>query len=270
MVEPPGTAPGSERFITTPVYRHSRPLRDGTLNIGGEELRRKGGLYLVRTDRSGSRLGFASNALVPRTSRGYHRTMTELLPDPPPPPANQNAPLPPPTLSELFRAFFSMALHGFGGVLPWARRAIVDEKRWMTAQEFNEAFAVSQFLPGANVVNLAVIFGGRLHGPAGAAVALAGLLLPPMAIVLALGALYGRYGDIDALQRILAGVAAAAAGLIGAIVIKMAQPLLREGAGALVIAAAGFVAVGVMRWPLPYVLLVLVPLSIALAWWVRR
>ena len=123
-----------------------------------------------------------------------------------------------------------MALHGFGGVLPWARRAIVDEKRWMTAQEFNEAFAVSQFLPGANVVNLAVIFGGRLHGAAGAAVALAGLLLPPMAIVLVLGALYGRYGDIDALQRVLAGVAAAAAGLIGAIVIKMAQPLLREGA----------------------------------------
>ncbi len=208
--------------------------------------------------------------LAPHTARRYHSHMTDLPADPPPPPANQNTPVPPPSLSELFRAFFSMALHGFGGVLPWARRAIVDEKRWMTAQEFNEAFAVSQFLPGANVVNLAVIFGGRLHGPAGAAVALAGLLLPPMAIVLTLGALYGRYGDIDALQRILAGVAAAAAGLIGAIVIKMAQPLLREGAGALVIAAAGFVAVGVMRWPLPYVLLVLAPLSIALAWWVRR
>ena len=73
----------------------------------------------------------------------------------------------------------------------------------------------------------------RLHGAAGAAVALAGLLLPPMAIVLTLGALYARYGDIDALQRVLAGVAAAAAGLIGAIVIKMAQPLLRQGAPAL-------------------------------------
>src|ERR1044072_3556314 len=107
--------------------------------------------------------------------------MTDLLADPPPPPANPNTPAPPPSLSELFAAFFSMALHGFGGVLPWARRAIVDEKRWMTAQEFNEAFAVSQFLPGANVVNLAVIFGGRLHGAAGAAVALAGPLLPPVA-----------------------------------------------------------------------------------------
>ena len=172
----------------------------------------------------------------------------------PPSPANENAPAPPPSVPELFLAFIRMALHGFGGVLPWARRTIVEDKRWMTAQEFNEAFAVSQFLPGANVVNLAVVFGGR----------------PPMAIVLTLGALYQRYGDIDALQRVLGGVAASAAGLIGAVVIKMAAPLLREGALALVIAGLAFAAIGVMRWPLPYVLIVMAPLSIALAWWVRR
>jgi chromate transporter len=181
-----------------------------------------------------------------------------------------SAPVPQPSLSELFRAFFTMALHGFGGVLPWARRTIVDERRWMTAQEFNEAFAVAQFLPGANVVNLAVVFGGRLHGAAGAAVALAGLLLPPMAIVLVLGALYGRFGDLEALQRVLGGLAAAAAGLLGAMVIKMGQPLLRAGAPALIVAALAFVAIGIMRYPLPYVLLVLVPVSIGLAAWVRR
>jgi chromate transporter len=193
--------------------------------------------------------------------------------EPPPsdlPPSDPAPPTANPSLSELFRAFFSMALHGFGGVLPWARRAIVEEKRWMTAQEFNEAFAVSQFLPGANVVNLAVVFGGRLHGPAGAAVALGGLLLPPMVIVLVLGALYGRFGDVDALQRVLAGLAAAAAGLIGAMVIKMSLPLFREGVPAIIIAALGFAAVGFLRWPLPYVLLMLAPVSIAIAWWMRR
>jgi chromate transporter len=120
------------------------------------------------------------------------------------------------------------------------------------------------------VVNLAIVFGRRLHGAAGAAVALAGLLIPPVVIVLILGALYARFGDIDALQRVLGGVAAAAAGLIVAIVLKMAQPLLRQGPAGLVIAVAGFVAVGVMRWPLPYVLLVLAPASIALAAWARR
>jgi chromate transporter len=177
---------------------------------------------------------------------------------------------PHPSISELFRAFFTMALHGFGGVLPWARRIIVDEKRWMTAEEFNEAFAVSQFLPGANVVNLAVVFGGRLHGAAGAAVALLGLMLPPMTIVLVLGALYERYGGIDALQRILTGVAAAAAGLIVAIVIKMAKPMLAKLSPAPFVALAAFAAVGVMRWPLPWVLVVMAPVSIALAWWERR
>jgi chromate transporter len=185
-------------------------------------------------------------------------------------PSADDTPAPPPSVRELFRAFASMSLHGFGGALPWARRAIVEDKRWMTAQEFNEVFAVAQLLPGANVVNLAIVFGRRLHGASGAAVALAGLLIPPVVIVLMLGTLYARYGDIDALQRVLAGVAAAAAGLIVAIVLKMAQPLLRQGAAGIAIAAAGFVAVGVMRWPLPYVLLVLAPLSIAAAAWVRR
>jgi chromate transporter len=196
--------------------------------------------------------------------------MTELLADPPPSSANQNAPVPPPSISELFRAFFTMALHGFGGVLPWARRTIVEEKRWMTAEEFNEAFAVSQFLPGANVVNLAVIFGGRLHGAAGAAVALIGLLLPPVTIVLVLGALYERYGGVDDLQRILRGVAAAAAGLIVAIVIKMAKPLVRALSPAPFVALAAFAAIGIMRWPLPWVLVVMAPVSIALSWWGRR
>src|SRR5437763_14379692 len=129
-------------------------------------------------------------------------------------PETHVAPSAPPSLSELFRAFFGMALHGFGGVLPWARRAIVEDKRWMTAQEFNEAFAVSQFLPGANVVNLAVIFGGRLHGAAGAGVVLAGLLIPPMAIVLTLGALYVRYCDIVARSRHIAWVASSSDGLM--------------------------------------------------------
>ena len=194
-------------------------------------------------------------------------------PAPPPgaqPASAHAAPVQLPSVPELFRAFFSMALHGFGGVLPWARRAIVEEKRWMTAQEFNEAFAVSQFLPGANIVNLAVVFGGRLHGAAGAAVALAGLLIPPCVIVLTLGVLYARYGDAEALQRVLAGVAASATGLIAATVVKMSLPLLRQLSPALFVAAAAFVAVGIMRYPLPLVLIVMAPVSIALVWWTRR
>ena len=86
----------------------------------------------------------------------------------PPPPT-------PPGLLELFIAFAKMSLAGFGGVLVWARRGIVDQHRWMTAEEFNETFALCHFLPGPNIVNLSVVFGSRFRGIAGGAAAFAGL-----------------------------------------------------------------------------------------------
>ena len=88
-----------------------------------------------------------------------------------------------PSLAELFQAFALVSISAFGGALPWARRTIVEKKRWMTTEEFNETFALSQFLPGPNVINFSVVFGSRFGGAAGAAVALAGLLGPPLIIV---------------------------------------------------------------------------------------
>ena len=86
-----------------------------------------------------------------------------------------SAPSPPhqPGLLELFLAFAKMSLAGFGGVLVWARRAIVEQHRWMTAEEFNETFALCHFLPGPNIVNLSVVFGSRFRGVAGAFAAFA-------------------------------------------------------------------------------------------------
>jgi chromate transporter len=172
-----------------------------------------------------------------------------------------------PSLSELFLAFAQVSLSGFGGALPWARRMIVDKRGWMTAEEFNEVFALSQFLPGPNVINFSVVFGQRFGGAAGAAVALAGLLGPPLIIVMVLAVLYDRYGDLAALTRILAGVAAAAAGLLIAVVAKMATPLFRKGLHwAPLVAILAFIGVALMHWPLPWVFVALAPLSIALAW----
>ena len=67
----------------------------------------------------------------------------------------------------------------------------------MTTEEFNEAFALSQFLPGPNVVNFSVVFGARFGGAAGAAVALAGLMGPPLIIVTVLAVLYARSSAIS-------------------------------------------------------------------------
>jgi chromate transporter len=172
-----------------------------------------------------------------------------------------------PGLLELFTAFAKMSLAGFGGVLVFARRAIVDQYRWMTADEFNETFALCHFLPGPNIVNLAVVFGSRIRGLAGSIAAFTGLIAPPFLIVTALAMIYARYGDVPVLRRTLDGVSCAAAGLLLAVTLRMMLPLLkRRDPIALVVLAAVFVAVGLLRWPLPQVLLVAVPASIAVVW----
>jgi chromate transporter len=187
-------------------------------------------------------------------------------PPPPPPTATVN-----PSLLELFTAFSVISLSGFGGVLAWSRRMMVEERKWMTPEEFNDAFALCSFLPGPNIVNFSVVFGRRFGGAAGAVVALLGLLGPPFLIVTFFGVLYAHYGQIEALQRMFAAVAAAGAGLTISTVAKMLWPLIKERLGPQhALALAAIVGVGILRWPLYWVLLVLIPLSIGLAWWWRR
>src|SRR5882672_3922667 len=111
---------------------------------------------------------------------------------------------------ELFIAFSLISVSGFGGVLYWSRRMMVDERKWLTAEEFNEAYALCNFLPGPNIVNFSVVFGRQIGGTVGAFLALLGLLGPPFALVTLLGLIYAHFGEIAALQRVLAGVAAAA------------------------------------------------------------
>jgi chromate transporter len=176
-----------------------------------------------------------------------------------------------PGLLELFVAFAKMSLAGFGGVLVWARRGIVDQHRWMTAEEFNETFALCHFLPGPNIVNLSVVFGSRFRGVAGGLAAFAGLVGPPMAIATVLAGVYARYGEIDALRRILAGVACAAVGLLLAVVFKMMMPLIKKrDVVGIAILIAVFIAIGVFRLPLQAVLLVGIPLSLAITYYMRR
>ena len=178
---------------------------------------------------------------------------------------------PPPGLLALFLAFAKMSLSGFGGVLAFARRGIVDQHRWMTAEEFNETFALCHFLPGPNIVNLTVVFGSRFRGIPGSIAAFAGLIGPPVVLVTVLAVLYAHFGEIDALRRILAGVACAAVGLLISTVLRMMMPLIRKrDLLGLVVMAAVFVAIGLARLPLPAVLSVAIPISIAISFAVRR
>jgi chromate transporter len=175
---------------------------------------------------------------------------------------------PPPSLSALFITFATISLYGFGGVLAWSRRMMVEERGWLTPEQFNELYALCSMLPGGNILNFSVIFGSRFRGPIGALVAIAGLLGPPMLLIMIIGAVYAHYGDVPAFRRMLTGIASAAAGLMMATVAKMAQPLFanRRSMAMPLVAIVTFVAIGIAHWPLPLVLAVIIPVSIAIAW----
>ncbi len=174
---------------------------------------------------------------------------------------------PTPSLSALFLAFAGVSISSFGGVLAWARRMLVEDKRWMTPDEFNDILALCQFLPGPNIVNVCAVFGMRVGGVPGALACLTGLLGPAVAMMIAAGALYRRFGALPGLRGVLAGLAAAAAGMIIATTVQMAAPLeFGRVTPAHVVALAAFVAVGVLQLSLPLVLIVLVPISIGFAW----
>ena len=166
---------------------------------------------------------------------------------------------------DLFLAFTRITLVSFGGVLFWCRRLFVERTQWLTEQEFVELVAVAQLMPGVNGINLAVMIGYRFCGWAGAAMSLAGFLTAPVFVVVAIGMLYTRYGDLPPVQDALGGMAAVAVGLLLATAAKMAT-VLRRRWNAWLFLALTIAGVGVMRWPLLAVLAVLAPPAIALAW----
>ncbi|WP_424138990.1 chromate transporter [Roseomonas chloroacetimidivorans] len=175
----------------------------------------------------------------------------------------------PPSCAALFLGFLTLGLTGFGGVLPLARRMIVEERRWLTPESFTELLGLCQFLPGGNIINLSVAIGLEFRGVAGAVSALMGLIAGPTAVVIGLGVLYDRFRDTPTLQHIFAGLAAAAAGLLVATALKMLAPLRRKPM-ALAIVALCFLAIAVLRLPLLPSMAVLAPLSILAVWWAGR
>jgi chromate transporter len=172
---------------------------------------------------------------------------------------------PVPSKLRLYVGFFKIGVCAFGGVGPWARRVIVEEEGWLSEREYAELLGLGQVLPGPNVGNVSVFIGDRFHGLVGSLLALGGLMSGPLMTLLAMSALYDWLGAVPAIDGAIGGVAAAAAGLFLGTALKMAERL-KLSWQALAVLASAFVAIGLLRWPLSYVMLVLAPVSIALAW----
>ena len=166
---------------------------------------------------------------------------------------------------ELFLAFSRISLTSFGGAIFWARRELVERQRWLTEREFVEIFTLGQLLPGPNVLNLTVIVGHRFAGWLGAAASVAGFLGWPCLVVIGMGVLYQHYGALPQVQQALTGMSSVAAGLLLATVIKLAMVLPRHWRPWL-FGILAFIGVGVMRWPLLWVMGALAPWAIIAAW----
>jgi chromate transporter len=172
--------------------------------------------------------------------------------------------------TELFGVFSALALQGFGGVLPVAQRELVENRRWLSREEFVEMLSVGQVLPGPNVVNVALMVGDRFHGSRGAMAALAGMLVFPLLIVLALAALYAHLAHVPAVAGALRGMGAVSAGLIAAMAFKLAPALLHNPMGRIVCALGVVVTVALvfaLRWPMAWVVLGWGGALCVFAWW---
>jgi len=182
---------------------------------------------------------------------------------------DDDAPRVPRSPGEIFRVFTRLSLQGFGGVLPIAQRELVERERWLTREQFVELLAVSQVLPGPNVVNLSLMFGDRAFGWRGGLAALGGMLLAPWCVVLVLTVTYSHYAQHPLVAGALRGMGAVAAGLILATGLKLAPALRRNVLGAvpaLVLAALTFAGIALLRVPLAWMLAGLGGLACVAAW----
>lgn len=171
-----------------------------------------------------------------------------------------------PSPAALFLGFSRAGLSGFGGVLPWARRLLVDNEGWLSPEEFNVLMGLCQFLPGPNIINLAVAVGVRFCGWRGALAGALGLMLGPFLVSLSLGLLYATYGELPAVQALLHGVTLVGTGLVIATGIRMGINLKEPKLYGIFVVAA-FVVIVFLHWPLPLVMIGGALVTVSLSWW---
>ena len=172
---------------------------------------------------------------------------------------------PPQSLWALYWGFLSIGARSFGGVLPWAHRVMVEERRWLAPADFAEVLALCQFLPGPNVGNVSVVLGRRWFGLRGAVVAFLGLMALPLVWVFALALLYADFSSIPAVRAVVTGVGIAGGGLFVGTALKLAKPLASKPWGvALAVSCFGVIALGRVS------LFAVLPVAALLGWIAAR
>ena len=174
-----------------------------------------------------------------------------------------------PTVRELAVTFSTLAFESFGGGLAaWVQRVVVEEKRWLSEEEYLSASTICNILPGANQVNMAVFIGTRFRGAAGAVAAVVGLLAGPAVVALLAGALYLRFRDVPSVRHTLSGMSCAAAGLTLSVAWKQGVHVM-TAAAPIALGIVTFALSAVLRTPLWLIVAVLAPIGFLWAWRTR-
>ncbi|MBQ7416502.1 MAG: chromate transporter [Acidaminococcaceae bacterium] len=121
-------------------------------------------------------------------------------------------------LLQLFISFATVGLFCVGGgyaSMPLIQAEVIDKHAWLTMNEFVDIFTLSQMTPGPIGINAATFVGSKVAGIPGSLAATAGFVFPSVFIVLFLGYLYYKYGDVAAVRGILNGLRPAVVALIG-------------------------------------------------------
>lgn len=160
-------------------------------------------------------------------------------------------------LLSLFGVWLRLGIQSFGGggaTLYLIRRTVVDERGWLSEDEFAREWSLCHVAPGINLLAMTTLIGRRVGGAAGIAVSLLGLLLPSVAATILLTAGYARVRDVEAVRAALRGLIPATAGLGAVAAWQLLRPLLQasraEGRGslgvslAILLSSAGALALG--------------------------
>lgn len=171
-----------------------------------------------------------------------------------------------PTLWSIFFEFLVIGSLSFGGgIVAYERMLLIEKRKWLTPDEFMAKLAISQTMPGLNSVNLALLAGDHLRGALGAIAAVCGLIVPGGLFVLIVGLAYDAGGNHPIVNLLLIGVAAGATGLLSSVTYKIGAKHFRL-IKSLIVIGATFTLMSILKIPLIWVLVIMVPIGLILNW----
>ncbi|MEP6355972.1 MAG: chromate efflux transporter [Hyphomicrobiales bacterium] len=162
------------------------------------------------------------------------------------------------SLSEAFKAFAKIGILSFGGPagqIALMHRVIVDEKRWLTEQQFLNALSFCMLLPGPEAMQLATYAGWRLHGILGGLIAGLLFVLPGAFVIMVLAATYALVGDVPLVTAIFLGVKAAVVVIVIEALVKVSKRALKRF-DYWVVAALAFIGIFFLALPFPFIIVI--------------